>query len=193
MSVYLYLEKEEFAKTWVNGGKVPIKPASYYLSDERDGTKTPDENRIYRSSVDITSLGPKFIVEEDADIRGFSFIGCTSDGVPYPDIINAYYYKEDGLILSFCNHFSIDTAHKLGKVICVEICDVRKTKREIDAQLGIVGNMKKCKYTDDHQRDHFLKFKDDSWQDEFRIFWDCQQGERWVTIPPDTAKIIWTL
>lgn len=170
MNVYLYLEKEEWAEVWVNGGEIPINLASAYQSDERAGTMTPDENLIHESNVDLMSLSPMIHIEKNANIKGLSILNSSINGQPIPNINNANYYKEDGLILSFCNHLSPETAHKFGKAICVEILDIRKTKLEIDEQLKITGSMKKCSYTDDHQRNHFLKFSDDSWQDEFRIF-----------------------
>ena len=77
-------------------------------------------------------------------------------------------------------------------MICVELTDIAKTKKQLDKRLGIRSEMKKCEYTEDHQRNHFLKHKDDSWQDEYRIFWKSQQGRRWVTIPSGTARIVWT-
>lgn len=193
MKVYLYLEKEEWAEVWVNGGEIPINLASAYRSDERTGTMTPDENLIHESNVDLMSLSPMIHFGKNANIKNLSILNSSINGKLIPDISNAHYYREDGLILSFCNHLSPETAHKFGKAICVEILDIRKTKREIDEQLGVTGNMKKCSYTDDHQRNHFLKHKDDSWQDEFRIFWKSQRGRTWVNIPSGTAKIVWTL
>lgn len=192
MKTYLYLGRKEWAEAWVDGGKIPINPASTYLSDERAGTMTPDENLVHKSNVDLQTLSRSGAIGFK-ELHDFSFIGCSINGERIPDIHNAYYYQEDSLILSFCNHLSPDTARKLGKVICVEIINISKTKKKLDKKLGIRGGMKKCDYTDDHQRNHFLKSKDDSWQDEFRIFWKSQRGETWVTIPSGTAKIVWTL
>ncbi|MGP5551526.1 hypothetical protein ACTXNE_12740 [Psychrobacter namhaensis] len=198
MKIYLYLEKEEWAEAWVNGGKIPITPASAYLADEREGVMTPDENLIHKSEVPIPSLR-----QFGFDIGGVRNLNMSGNRIiknvngieevtHVPDIKNGSYYKEDGLILSFCNHLSPATALKLGKVICVELTNIAKTKKQLDKRLGIRGEMKKCEYTEDHQRNHFLKHKDDAWQDEYRIFWKSQQGRRWVTIPSGTAKIVWT-
>ena len=97
---------------------------------------------------------------------------------------------EDGLILSFCNHFKIETANCFQKKACVRIINIEKTRKKIDKQLGCKGIMKNCEYTDDHQRNHFLKSVEDSWQDEFRIFWRTNQ-EKLVRIPCGTAELIW--
>lgn len=199
MKTYLYLGEKQWADAWVNGGRIPIKPASNYLSNERVGVMTPDENLIHTGEVPLPSLRQYGfdLSGRNITLSNNKVITHNPDGsttvTKVPDLTNGSYYKEDGLILSFCNHLSPDTAHRFGKVICVEIADIRKTKKEIDKQLGITGEMKKCTYTGDHQRNHFLKFQDDAWQDEFRIFWLSQRGETWVTVSPGTAKIVWTL
>ena len=186
---YLYLTEIDWAQTWVNGGYIPIYLASTYLHDERVGTLTPDENLVHESSVDMRSL-PMFDFGDNPDIRRFTMFKCSYNGVEIPTF-SANYYKEDGLVLSFCNSFSKKIAKKLGKKSCVVIEDMDKLKNIIDKQLGCNGIMKKCSYTNDHQRNHFLKSKKDSWQDEFRIFWKHSSNVK-VFIPEDTAKLVGT-
>lgn len=73
-----------------------------------------------------------------------------------------------------------------------------KLKKYIDEQLGCVGIYQRCEYTKTHQRNHFLKSKDDAWQQEYRIFWDtvkhCNKGglikEIWVDVPKNAAKFV---
>ena len=190
MEKFLYLTEREWADTWINGGSIPIKVASSYLSDSRNGIMTPDENLIHKSEVAIPSLRQHGISIEGS--KNITITNCHSNGFRIPDIINASYYKEDGLILSFCNHFSKDTALRLNKKVCVKITSMKNLKRIIDKQLGCRGIMEECKYTNDHQRNHFLKFSEDAWQDEFRIFWNTTK-EKLVNIPIGTAELVWVL
>ncbi|WP_333709703.1 hypothetical protein [Malikia spinosa] len=188
MEVFLYLTEPTWVKSWIEGGEIPISPASSYLSNLREGIMTPDENLIHESAMPIPSLKQHGYHFEN--IKNLTFTGNYSNGVRLPDLINANYYTEDGLILSFCNHFNTSTAGRLGKKACIKILNIEKTRRKIDKQLGCKGIMKACEYTSDHQRNHFLKSKEDEWQDEFRIFWKTQKP-KWVKIPQSTAEIVW--
>jgi hypothetical protein len=185
MEKYLYLTKHEWALTWVNGGIIPILPASTYLSKERSGTMTPDENRIHNSPVDVTKLpGIKF--SEGAGVKNLTYTGNVFNGVKAPDVVNAQYYLEDGLILSFCNIKSRSIAQRLGKKACVKILNIHSLKYIIDEQLGVDGISGICDYTHDHNRNHFLKYNEDSWQNEYRIFWPLTEPRK-VKIPKGTA------
>lgn len=192
LNIYLYLTEVEWADAWVNGGTIPIKSASTYLSQERNGIMTPDETKIYTGASHDTlrqygiDLGnsQNFTVSNNI-IRG-------SDGIRRP-IPDARAYIEHGLILSFCTQNSRDIAKKLGKKVCVEILNIEKTKKLLDKKLGIRGEMRECEYTSDHQRNHFLKSEADAWQNEFRIFWKTEVQERSINIPANTAKILWTI
>jgi len=188
MEKFLYLTKSEWAKTWIHGGEIPIKLASSYLSDNRDGVMTPDENLIHESEVPIPSLSQYGFHFEN--VKNLTFTNNHTNGVKLPDLKNANYYIEDGLILSFCNHFKIETANRFQKTACVRIINIETTRKKIDKQLGCKGIMKSCEYTKDHQRNHFLKSVEDSWQNEFRIFWKTNQ-EKWVKIPSGTAELVW--
>ncbi|MDQ6976582.1 MAG: hypothetical protein Q9M75_00555, partial [Ghiorsea sp.] len=120
---------------------------------------------------------------------GFSMTNCYINGSRVPDIINASYYEEDGLILSFCNNLNESIALKLGKKCCVKISNLRKLRKIIDKQVGVKGIMGECKYTEDHNRSHFLKSNEDSWQHEYRMFWRHTENQV-VTIPKGFGKLV---
>jgi hypothetical protein len=188
VEIFLYLTETEWAKTWIEGGEIPINLASSYRSESRDGIMTPDENLIHESAIPIPSLKQHGFHFEN--VKNLTFTNNFSNGVRLPDIHNANYYSEDGLILSFCNHFCLITAEKLGKRACVKILDIEKTKKKLDKQLGCKGIMKSCQYTESHQRNHFLKSTEDQWQDEYRIFWK-RKIEKRVKVPSGTATLVW--
>ncbi|WP_343547506.1 hypothetical protein [Ralstonia sp.] len=185
---FLYLTQVDWADAWVNGGEIPISLASSYLSGTRSGIYTPDENRIHRSPIDLRSLRPAFYFE---NVKNVSIVDCSINGVPIPNIVNADYYVEDGLILSFCNEFSAEIAKRLGKRACVKILDIAELKANLDNQIGLSGTMANCEYTHDHQRNHFLKSVNDAWQKEYRLFWPGHE-RRVVTIPANTAALVAT-
>ena len=188
MEIFLYLTEPAWTKAWIEGGEIPISLASSYLSDSREGIMTLDENLVHESAVPIPSLKQHGYHFEN--VKSLTFTGNYSNGIRLPDLHNVNYYTEDGLILSFCNHFDKSTAGEFGKKACVKILNLEKTRRKIDKQLGCKGVMKACEYTNDHQRNHFLKSKEDEWQDEFRIFWKMQ-NPKWVKIPQSTAELVW--
>lgn len=191
MFKYLYLTKLEWAEAWISGGDIPICLASTYLHDKREGTLTPDENLIHDSNVDLKSLSPIVHFGEGAQVKNFNMIGCSFNGVPIPDIVSANYYKEDGLILSFSNELSEEIARKLGKECCIKVTKLKDLRKAIDAQLGVKGTMNDCEYTNDHQRNHFLKSTEDQWQREFRMFWPFDKNVT-VTIPKGHGKLVAT-
>lgn len=179
MKKYLYLTKPEWVFPWIRGGVVPLFQASTYLSDERDGVMTPDENLIDTSTHDIKSFGGLIEVVGGATV---TFTGSSFNGAYYPETMMFHRRNEDGLVLCFANSKSAELAKRLGKRACVEISDVERLKRHIDTQVGTVGIMGACEYTDGHNRNHFLKSSLDSWQDEFRIFWPKAKSMQ-VSIP----------
>lgn len=189
MEKYLYLTKREWATTWIKGGKIPIALASSYLSDNRSGTFTPDENLIHESPVDLTGLSPFFEMDPGVNIKGLTIQNNSWNGVLQPEVYNANYYHEDGLILSFCNSFSEKIAQRLGKQACVKIRNIKSLKRIIDEQLKVKGIADCCRYTTDHQRNHFLKSVEDAWQDEYRIFWPLTTS-RMVGLPKGVAVFV---
>ncbi|WP_374089194.1 hypothetical protein [Methylomicrobium lacus] len=186
MFKYLYLTEIEWADTWIGGGLIPIKLASTYLHPERNGVLTPDENLIHKSNVDIRSLSPGIHLD---NIKNLNMSNVVINGRRVPDIQNASYYKEDGLILSFCDSENAAIAERLGKKCCVRVSKLKELKKAIDSQLGVKGTMGPCQYTTDHQRNHFLKSVEDAWQEEFRMLWKFPENVS-VTIPGGHAKLV---
>ncbi|CAG36444.1 unknown protein [Desulfotalea psychrophila LSv54] len=184
---FLYLTEVEWADTWVNGGGIPILLASSYLSEKREGIFTPDENLIHKSSFPIPELRQFGIHIEG--VQGLNMSNNSFNGRKMPELRNASYYHEDGLILSFCDVFSVEIARKMGKKVCVKIFNIENLGKVIDKQVGSKGIMRNCKYTYDHQRNHFLKSKEDEWQREYRLFWKKEDSVR-VEIPTGTAELV---
>lgn len=189
MEKYLYLTEVEWADAWVNGGDIPIALASSYLSDNREGIYTPDENLIHDSPVDLKGLSPFLHIADGAQVKGLTMTNNTFNGRKIPDVVNASYFNEDGLILSLCNEFSPDIADRMEKKCCVKIINVEKLRKVIDKQLGCKGRMNDCLYTNNHERNHFLKSIDDSWQKEYRLFWRSLES-KWVKLPAGMAEFV---
>lgn len=169
---YLYLAEELYAQTWVEGGgPIPIKRASTYISDHREGTSTPDENLIYKSPVDLSTLGPGIMIPKNVNVKSLTIVGNTFNGKAMPDIRNADHYREDGLVLCFSNTQSDEICKRLSKKVCVAIDDVARLKEVLDSQIGVKSRAGTCTYTSNHERNHFLKHAADKWMDEFRLFW----------------------
>ncbi len=183
--LFLYLGDLKFADAWVAGGKIPISLASTYKSESRGGTMTPDENLIYTFARPLEEFQELITFVPGMPIRNLTICGNSANGKPLPNVYNASRYVEDGLILSFCHKASDEIMQRLGKVCCVQITEPGLLLRSIEAQLGPVDNVAPCAYTSGHQRDHFLKSEEDSWQDEFRLFWKkTDEPIVWVEIPP---------
>jgi hypothetical protein len=183
MEKYLYLTKHEWQDTWIYGGTIPINLASTYLRQKRDAIFTPDETLIHKSPVDLQTFWPNASFQNS---RGITMIGCSVDGREVPTIRDADFFIQDGLILSFCNVASIDISQRLHKVCCVKILDMTALKGLIDEQLGVKAIMGPCTYTPTHERNHFLKSVEDSWQAEFRMFWLGKEN-RQVKLPAGVA------
>lgn len=179
MKKYLYLTEHSWADAWVNGGIVPLSTASTYKSTRREGVYTPDENLIDTSShpEDIFAGFLKFGDNCSVVVSGNIF-----NGVPQTELVKIKRKTEDGLILCLANTKNDYIAERLGKIACVEIQDIKALKLALDKQIGVRGKMKVCEYTQGHKRNHFLKSEEDSWQDEYRIFWP-NVGARTVEIP----------
>lgn len=189
MEKFLYLTKADWADAWIKGGQIPISLASSYLSDSRDGILTPDENLVHDSTYpipDFRQFGIHF-----NNVKSITMSGNKFNGKKIPDVKNASYYKEDGLILSFCDELDAKIAHRMGKKVCVKILDMECLKTVLDKEVGSKGIMKGCTYTKGFQRDHFLKSTEDSWQKEFRIFWPKNKSF-WVNIPSNIGELVAT-
>jgi hypothetical protein len=187
MDKILYLTRREWAATWIQGGKIPIHPSSTYRSQERRGKFTPDENLIRQYSHDIRGLEPYISIQgAHKNIR----IGkLTINGRELASNFLSSRYEEDGAVLCFSNTFSAEVGRRLGKTAAIRIMDMIALKSIIDSQVGTIGEMGPCEYTTSEQRNHFLKSIEDSWQDEFRIFWPIQQRVDAI-IPPGLAEYI---
>jgi hypothetical protein len=191
MSLYLYLNEHWHADTWVGGGKIPINPASVYRSMEREGIFTPDENLIHKSEVDLMGLSPFLNIAPGAEVRGLTMTNCRMNGVRVPDVKDAQYYFDDGLILSFSSRLTHVLARKMKKKACVRILDMTNLKANLDEQLGATSEAAYCQYTTGHERNHFLKSELDSWQSEFRLFWPITTKVE-VLVPTGTAELVCT-
>lgn len=191
MHKFLYLTQIEWTSTWVNGGAVPLSLASTYKRMDRDGIYTPDENLIHDSTVDLRTLSPLISFGDNPSVRSFTATGNYVNGVRLPDVKDANFYTEDGLIQSFCNVLDIGIAQRFGKAACVRIHDIDKLRKYLDKRLGRRSRFGNCEYTHDHQRNHFLKSKDDSWQQEYRFFWPNKEACS-VELPAGIAEVVWT-
>lgn len=187
---YLYLTEIDWAKTWVEGGIIPIKLASTYKSDIRDKTQTPDEN-LQRNLTGISESDFKKIADVGDKAKVNIVVGgkVIIAGEVKGEKVEFNQFHEDGLILSFCNSFDPEIAARLGKAGCVEISDIYELFEEINKQLGIKGFAQDCIYTDSFERNHFLKSTEDKWQNEFRMFWPHDKNMT-VTLKKHTAKEI---
>lgn len=201
MQVYLYLNEHWHADVWVNGGEVPIGLASDYKSDKRSGVLTIDENKILNSDVPLEVMAPVVSF-------GPGVIGCSQSGnveviidgggrvVRRREIPAAYdvdYYYDDGLILSFSRTNSKALAKRFEKKnCCVSISNIYDLKFIIDEQIGCESTAKFCEYTKGHNRNHFLKSHEDSWQAEFRLFWPVREHKK-VVIPPGYARHVFKI
>lgn len=183
MKKYLYLTQKKWVQPWIKGGVVPLFSASKYLSDERSGVFTPDENLIDTSTHDVKNYSGMITMEGDSTLTiTNSFVrGTFHSRMVFDQKI------ENGLVLCLANSKSIDIAKRLGKEACVEILNVDLLKRYLDKQIGANSIMRPCEYTDGHNRNHFLKSSQDAWQDEFRIFWPGVDSLR-VSIPSGIGR-----
>lgn len=191
MSFYLYLNEHWHADAWVSGGLIPINPASTYRSMEREGIFTPDENLIYKSEVDLKIFSSFLTIAPEAQIRSITLTDNYMNGVRMPDVRNAQYYLDDGLILSFSTRLTGVLAKKMKKKACVKILSIDQLKSSLDEQLGVKSEAEFCRYTTGHERNHFLKSELDSWQAEFRLFWPITKKVE-VRVACDTAELVCT-
>lgn len=197
---YVYIPREDWVSTWLDGGEIPIQPASLYrvgCESARQGKMTTDEVLNHESSFPINKL--KSLGLDLANIRDLDIVGATfktKDGSvkKLPDIVNASYYEQDGLVLCLSNTVSRLRSKKLGhRKFVVQINDIRTLFEVIDKQLGGGGQFGPCRYTQDHNRNAFLKSIRDSWQDEFRFFWPRDNPvTAYVEIPKGLCTLVRT-
>ena len=184
MFKYLYLTKPEWTKAWTMGGSIPIALASNYVSIDRRGVMTPDETVVHDSPISFHELQKNGFHAKN--VRNLYFEDCQIGNLKIERIESASFYQEDGLILSFCHALDPEIARRLEKSACVRIYDIHALKSLLDDQLGVNGLAGPCRYTADHQRGHFLKSAEDSWQKEYRFFWPLKEP-RDVLLPPGVA------
>jgi hypothetical protein len=186
---YIYLPEEWMIKTWTDGGKLPIALSSSYKADERSAQMTPDENLILDSNMPLQQareLGFDF----GENVRFCGIENCMGPYGPIPDIFVGEHRREDGLVLCFANSYGTAIARRFNRKFCVRVDNLEALKSSIDMQLGVAGISGDCKYTIDHNRNHFLKYVDDAWQDEFRIFWPLVKKGVEVILPPNCASAV---
>lgn len=198
-SYYVYLTEEAWVYPWIDGGPVPLNPASAYLSDVREGTRTPDETlqqTISGMSDWIvgggTGSGP-FKINPGAALT-ISGIGIQVGDNPPEHVVHgkAASRFEDGLILSMSTRLDGEIAKRLGKRACVQIRCMACLIEALDAQLGVKSKWGEVRYRDGFSRNHFLKATADAWQSEYRLLWLTPNVlPRIVTLPPNTASQVY--
>lgn len=193
-----YLAEPAHAEAWINGGPIPIFPARAYLSDERGGIYTPDENRQLDSNADVGLL-PPLLRAEVGRAKYFIATNNTYNGARLPDVTARSGYLE-ALVLCMSNDIDADAAGRMGKSVCVRILNVERLKGILDDQVGAESRMGRCRYTDEERQiDHFAKSLHDKWQNEFRFVWPGLDKEVCVELPPSIAERVeleimpWTL
>ena len=175
MRYFKYLERQEFAKTWIEGGFVPINPASAYYSSERGGKFTPDE-LMQRSLVgpmqrliDSRVIGIQQNTNTNITMRNCRIIDPS--GVQVIDYAAHLVKREDSYIDCYSTELSSVLSKELKRDFVVEIVDVESLARAFDQQVGIDSVRGVVDYTDGYERSHFVKSVGDSWQKEFRLVW----------------------
>lgn len=197
---YIYLTEKEWVEAWEKGGTVPINPASAYVSDIREGTRTPDETlqRTIRGMPDWvvgagTGRGP-FRIQPGGGLT-IQNIGIQIGDGPVCDIADGHAdcRFEDGLILSLSTELDGKIAHRLGKKACVRIRCMACLIEALDEQLGVSCRWGAVHYRDGYARNHFLKSAADAWQKEYRLLWLTDDVQpRAVVIPPNSAsRVLW--
>ena len=185
--VYKYLSNEEFASTWINGGQVPIFPASAYRNVDRRGTGTPDE--VINQKFSSKAIKRAFEINAFGFDRNFlgavQMHNVTIQG--FPNQLNPLHiygafarFEQDALVDCYACELSEILMKRLEtKNTCIEISNIDALLDEFDRQIGIESKRGKVIYTNGLERDHFLKGEEDAWQNEFRAIWTV----------PDAAKL----
>lgn len=192
--LYLYLEKEEFARTWTQGGQIPLFGAKKYLG-ERAGTMTPDEVRQRRaigtSFQEAAELG--VIIGENvvnSSVSGTFYrsriLVPTTSGAQRPKKVLGIYdhFFEDARLLCLACSLDKGLMVRLGKTAALRVVDRRRLKGLLDGAVGSESTCGRVAYTSGEGRGHFLKGEEDQWQDEFRFVWPGDAATpKWIEIP----------
>lgn len=202
---YIYLNEFWHAEAWVNGGEIPFYLASKYRSTERRGVRTPDENQVLALRNPITTRPPFLITHPDEEYRQIAWLTRLPDGRVEPRVADCGYV--DGWILCMSNARNDELWCAEGKKACVEVRNEQELYGQVLARLLQKGAVDisvnpccgrgECEYTDTAQRHAFLKSVDDSWQDEYRMFWRQDIARHpdpqvRITLPPGLCQLVWT-
>ena len=188
---YLYLTKAEYADAWVHGGRVPLGRASNYKRIERGEVYTPAEG--------VNQAGRNLSAEDAEELRrviqgpAHIYAGVLLGGDRPRTDVQLRYENWDGILLCLSNSESRAICRRLGKKACVRIAEPERILRQISEQLGTLGQIAACVYTEEPVLDVFTKPSLDSWQDEFRMYWDTHVDDVEVEIPAGTGQLLWVL
>lgn len=185
-SIYVYLQYAEHVSTWVNGGAgVPLRLASDFKADELQGNMTPDESLIHESNVDLNAVRA-IGIDVGSGMSQISFSNNTGPNGPIEDfwIHSSRYEYQDGRVQCFSRTNSRAIADFFGRSFCVRIDDIPRLKKILDDQVEEESIAGHCQYTEDFQRNPFLKGKNQAFMDEFRIYWPNFVKEKSFELPP---------
>lgn len=187
----LYLTKAEWISSWTQGGKVPLSHDSKYKGLVRQGTQTIDEG-LCRDLKGVSYKHFNKAVKITHDKNCSVILGAIKmDGKIVGKNINFHQEEIGGVVLCLSNKFDSLIAQRLNKTAAVIISDYSILKKHLDQQLGVESSAAKIKYTTGGNRGHFLKHKDDEWQNEFRLLWPLDVQEVQVTTPMGIVKEYW--
>lgn len=190
--LYKYLERQ-YMNSWINGGLLPLKPATSYLAQEseRKGNLTPDEGKTLKG--DGLTNDRYAELREKADER----VVIHARLVKLESVYISHFIQDtwNGLVLCFSTVEDRRICTQFDKYdTCILIPDEDALFAHISAELGVEGRAGNCKYTEEPHRDVFQKSTKDGWQQEYRMFWPVTEPElRWVSIPAGTAHELWTI
>jgi hypothetical protein len=201
LNKYLYLNEVAHARTWIEGGIVPLSLASKYRSEERAGTMTPDENGVLRirRADEIAAFRTH---NDQVEARNIRWLTRRDDGTVVEMAMDIGYV--DGLVVCLSNGRNDEIWAAVGKKACVAIADAFQLYMTIDRLLDdqdlftdpppcvaiARGRHARCEYTDTAQREVFLKSALDAWQDEYRLFWHTDRAAQ-VLLPGGLAELVW--
>jgi hypothetical protein len=167
----IYLKSVEHADTWVNGGAVPLNHARKFMSEIREGTKTPDEvmQKTIRGAGLQELTGVQIGGTGTIDRAVFDkchFGGRIIERVEYSQ------HPEDALLLCMCNRFDEKVMERLGHKVAVVVLYIQEFRLALNGLVGTSCKYGRVNYTKEPgNRSHFLKGLEDSWQDEYRFAW----------------------
>ena len=133
--MFLYLEKEEYVKTWLDGGEIPLSIASSYKSDYRGGVFTPDEVKQFEESGIVDEEEYRKLVNFD-NSKGQIGINRVrirnNQGKVVAEDLSVTQYFSDALIFCVSTKCSKEQSIKFKKPYCIEILDFQKLNEVFD-------------------------------------------------------------